>query len=264
MELTPAEGRVLGCLLEKQVHGPDAYSLTLNELRFACNQTSGRQPVVAYDDRTVEETLTSLKSKGLARFVPAVPSGRGQGQVRCRHRADERWRLNSPEMTVLAVLLLRGEQTVEDVRALVKENPLLETRSEVEAVLDSLAGRTPTPFVTRLRPGGNKREVRWVEVLTGWPEPHEQLEPVDDSDESGEPSLPLYPSPARVPGASGGSTPSPTSGPSPLTMVELADRLSSIERRLAGIETALGSLRKAVENSVNAAPGDVRSVTRGG
>lgn len=245
MELTPAEGRVLGCLMEKQVDGPDAYSLTLNELRFACNQTTGREPVVTYDDRTVEETLMSLKSKGLARFVPATTTGRTPGPVRCRHRADERWRLNSPEMTVLAVLLLRGPQTVEEVRALVRDNPLLETPSEVEAVLDSLAGRTPTPLATRLRPTGTSRQVRWVEVLTGSPGPDEQLDPSDDVSEGGTaPPLPLHTGPGPTPA---GQRP-PGSMPSPLTMVELADRLSAIERRLASIEAALGTLRSAVES----------------
>lgn len=275
MELTPAEGRVLGCLIDKQVDGPAAYSLTLNELRYACNQTSGREPVVTYDDRTIEETLMSLKSKGLARFIPATPSVRKPDPGRCRHRADERWRLNSTQLTVLAVLLLRGAQTVEEVRVLVGEHPLLETHSEVEATLDSLAGRTPKPFATRLRPHPGSDEVRWTEVLTGWPDKSEQLteptttEPVaaaqvraqtpppDDTHES--PVLPLYQppaapqpptAPAPQPGAGTRPTaPPPGQAPSPLTMVELADRLSGIERRLAGIEAALGALRKAVEET---------------
>jgi len=71
MDLTEAEGRVLGCLIEREAVAPEAYPVTLNDLRLACNQTSGRDPVVAYDDRTVEDTLLALKSKGLARFVLA-------------------------------------------------------------------------------------------------------------------------------------------------------------------------------------------------
>lgn len=273
MELTPAEGRVLGCLIDKQVDGPAAYSLTLNELRYACNQTSGRDPVVTYDDRSIEETLMSLKSKGLARFVPATPSVRNPGTIRCRHRADERWRLNSTELTVLAVLLLRGTLTVEEVRELVAGHPLLETHSEVEATLDSLAGRTPRPFATRLHPHPGSSEVRWTEVLTGWPaddeclgEPaptgpadrdttpdvpavqvHEPRQPATGYDP---PALPLYApaadaSPAIPPRP---TAPPPGQSPSPLTMVELADRLSGIERRLAGIEAALGALRTALED----------------
>lgn len=304
MELTPAEGRVLGCLIDKQVDGPAAYSLTLNELRYACNQTSGREPVVTYDDRTIEETLTSLKSKGLARFVPATPSVRKPNPVRCRHRADDRWRLNSTQLAVLAVLLLRGPQTVEEVQTLVSGHSLLETHSEVEATLDSLAGRTPKPFATRLRPvsaddRGDARppvtsysEVRWTEVLTGWPDDSELLreppptdpvemaapptsrrtgpEPVSTSASRpttyDPPALPLYapptdpPPPAAAPQGPSAMTPSrpiappPGQAPSPLTMVELADRLSGIERRLAGLEAALGALRKAVEDQAPQAP----------
>jgi hypothetical protein len=276
MELTPAEGRVLGCLIDKQVDGPAAYSLTLNELRYACNQTSGRDPVVTYDDRTIEETLMSLKSKGLARFVPATPSVRNPDPNRCRHRADERWRLNSTQLTVLAVLLLRGAQTVEHVRMLVAGHPLLETHAEVEAILDSLAGRTPKPFATRLRPASGTDEVRWTEVLTRWPDEDELLgeppptervtfderSPVRHGSDTRSgvsydpPSLPLYtpatdpaptPAQASAPMPPRPVAPPPGQAPSPLTMVELADRLSGIERRLAGIEAALGSLRTAVE-----------------
>lgn len=277
MELTPAEGRVLGCLIEKQVDGPAAYAPTLNELRFACNRTTGRDPVVTYDDRKVEEALLALKSKGLARFVPAIPSVRAPGPTRCRHRADERWRLNGAQLTVLSVLLLRGPQTVSEVRELVDSHPLLATDPEVEAVLDSLAGRTPTPFATRVAPQGPSGEVCWVEVLTsrfedaeGEGRPEGAGEDVTaevpsaqapDSRADAVPPVPNYSVTAPVRSAQAGQQagvpwaqrpPSPqpqSSGPSPLTMVELADRLSSIERRLAGIETALAGLRSALEGA---------------
>src|SRR4030095_1900291 len=92
----------------------EAYPVTLNDLRLACNQTSGRDPVVAYDDRTVEDTLLALKSKGLARFVLARAPG--ERTTRYRHRADERWRLGRGDLAVLATLLLHGVQTVSEVR----------------------------------------------------------------------------------------------------------------------------------------------------
>ncbi len=163
MELTAAEGRVLACLIEQEAAAPDAGPLTLNTLRLACNQTSGRDPVVAYDDRTVEDTLLSLKSRGLARFV--APSAEAR-TTRYRHRADERWRMGSAELAVLAVLLLGGVQTVGHVRAQAQRLHPLITPAEVEAVLDALAARTPRPFAARV--GGNGgRETRWVQVLTG-------------------------------------------------------------------------------------------------
>src|SRR6266545_4428382 len=102
MELTAAEGRVLGCLVERQVAEPDAES-SLDDVRFACNQAT--PDAVTYDDRTVQHALLSLKSKGLASFVAA---GHSVGPVRYRHRVDQRWRLGVPEMAVLARLLLGG------------------------------------------------------------------------------------------------------------------------------------------------------------
>jgi uncharacterized protein YceH (UPF0502 family) len=164
MELTAAEGRVLACLIEQEAAAPDAVPLTLNTLRLACNQTSGRDPVVAYDDRTVEDTLLSLKSRGLARFVPPSAEAR---TTRYRHRADERWRMGSADLAVLAVLLLGGVQTVSQVRAAAQRLHPLITAAEVEAVLDSLAARTPRPFAARVTAPAGGGETRWVQVLTG-------------------------------------------------------------------------------------------------
>jgi uncharacterized protein YceH (UPF0502 family) len=163
MELTAAEGRVLGCLIEQEAAAPGSVPLTLNSLRLACNQPTGRDPVVAYDDRTVEDTLLSLKSRGLARFVPPSAEDR---TTRYRQRADERWRMGPVDLAVLAVLLLRGVQTVGEVRAHVQRlHPLVEP-GEVDAVLDALAARTPSPFAARVERRVGEQEIRWVEVLT--------------------------------------------------------------------------------------------------
>ena len=94
MELAPEEVRVVACLIEKEATVPDSYPLTLNALRLACNQTTNRDPVVAYDDRTVENALLSLKSMGLVRFVHPSHGGR---TIRYRHVADERWHLSKAE-----------------------------------------------------------------------------------------------------------------------------------------------------------------------
>lgn len=163
MELTAAEGRVLGCLIEQEAAAPDAVPLSLNALRLACNQSTDRDPVVAYDDRTVEDTLLQLKSRGLARFVPPSSEVR---TTRYRHRADDRWRMGPAELAVLAVLLLRGVQTVGEVRAHVQRlYPAVEP-GEVDAVLDSLAARTPRPFAARIERRPGDHEIRWVQVLT--------------------------------------------------------------------------------------------------
>jgi hypothetical protein len=164
MDLTEAEGRVLGCLIEREAVAPEAYPVTLNDLRLACNQTSGRDPVVAYDDRTVEDTLLALKSKGLARFVLARAPG--ERTTRYRHRADERWRLGRGDLAVLATLLLHGVQTVSEVRERARRLAPFADPADVDAVLDMLAARTPTPFAARLEGDGAGGETRWVEVLT--------------------------------------------------------------------------------------------------
>ena len=95
MVLSAEEARVVACLVEKEATVPDSYPLTLNALRLACNQTTNRDPIVAYDDRTVENALLSLKSMGLVRFVHPSHGGR---TIRYRHVADERWRLSTAEL----------------------------------------------------------------------------------------------------------------------------------------------------------------------
>jgi uncharacterized protein YceH (UPF0502 family) len=212
MELTAAEGRVLGCLIEQEAAAPGSVPLTLNSLRLACNQPTGRDPVVAYDDRTVEDTLLSLKSRGLARFVPPSAEAR---TTRYRHRADERWRMGPTDLAVLAVLLLRGVQTVREVRAHVQRlHPLVEP-GEVDAVLDALAARTPSPFAARVERRPGEQEIRWVEVLT----------------------------PGRVEGAGatdGGLVAAGMPGPS---YAELVRRVADLERRLAAaLERPVGEL----------------------
>lgn len=219
MELTAAEGRVLGCLIEQEAAVPEAVPLTLNALRLACNQPLGRDPVVAYDDRTVEDTLLSLKSRGLARFVPPSAEVR---TTRYRHRADERWRMGETELAVLAVLLLRGVLTVGEVRSHVQRLRPRVVPTEVDAVLDSLAARTPQPFAARVgrRPGDH--ETRWVQVLTA--------------------SAPAAADHVQV--SAGGVMPSrvPAELASP-SYAELVARVAELEKRLAASVDQRGAAR---------------------
>lgn len=219
MDLSEAEGRVLGCLIEREAVAPEAYPVTLNDLRLACNQTSGRSPVVAYDDRTVEDTLLALKSKGLARFVLARAPG--ERTTRYRHRADERWRLGRGDLAVLATLLLHGAQTVPEVRERARRLAPFADPTDVDAVLDMLAARTPTPFAARLEEDGGSGETRWVEVLTG-------------------------PYPRR---RSGGSAAGVAVEGAPPSYADLAARITELEQRLAdALESrALSAARDAGE-----------------
>jgi uncharacterized protein YceH (UPF0502 family) len=164
MVLSPEEARVLACLIEKQATVPDSYPLTLNSLRLACNQSTNRDPVVAYDDRTVEAALVSLKSMGLVRFVHPSHGGR---TIRYRHVADERWHLSLAELGVLAVLVLRGPQTVGEVRAR-SERQLSDDDADVDEILDTLAARSPEPFAVRLERRPGERDARWAHLLSGF------------------------------------------------------------------------------------------------
>jgi uncharacterized protein YceH (UPF0502 family) len=165
MELAPEEARVIACLIEKEATVPDSYPLTLNALRLACNQTSNRDPVVAYDDRTVENALLSLKSMGLVRFVHPSHGGR---TIRYRHVADDRWHLSKTEVGVLAVLVLRGPQTAGEVRGRVRVTD--DEGGTVEEILDTLAARSPDPFAVRLERRPGEREARWAHALSGEPD----------------------------------------------------------------------------------------------
>src|SRR5918992_4487778 len=107
MDLDPVEVRVLGCLLEKQRTTPDVYPLSLNALRLACNQTTNREPVVDYDEPTVRAALERLGRRGWTRLA----SGPGSRAAKFRHLVDEALRLSPSELSVLAVLMLRGPQT---------------------------------------------------------------------------------------------------------------------------------------------------------
>jgi uncharacterized protein YceH (UPF0502 family) len=160
--LRSEEARVLASLIEKEAATPDSYPLTLNALRLACNQTTNRHPVVAYDDRTVEAALLSLKSMGLVRFVHPAHGGR---TVRYRHAADERWRLSPAELGVLSVLVLRGPQTVAEVKARTERHR--DGDQNVEEILDMLAGRSPEPFAVRIERRPGEREARFAHLLLG-------------------------------------------------------------------------------------------------
>ena len=174
MVLSAEEARVVACLVEKEATVPDSYPLSLNALRLACNQTSNRQPVVTWDDRTVESALVSLKSMGLVRFVHPSHGGR---TIRYRHVADERWRLSKGELAVLAVLVLRGPQTTNEVRT--RTDRLIgPDDGTVEEILDMLAARSPEPFAARVRRHG-EREARWAEAITGTPEPGDTTEEME-------------------------------------------------------------------------------------
>jgi uncharacterized protein YceH (UPF0502 family) len=161
MRIDAVETRILGGLVEKQLTTPAQYPLSLNSLTLACNQSSNRDPVVHYEEATVEGGVASLKDKGLVRFV--LPS-HGRSVVRYRHVLDEKLALDQRQMALIAVLLLRGPQTVGELRVRTERMAQFDGVSDVE---DDLIGLTrgDDPFVARLgrRPG--QKEERWTQLL---------------------------------------------------------------------------------------------------
>lgn len=162
LELSPPETRVLGCLLEKQLATPNVYPLTLNSLVAACNQTSNRDPVVSYSEADVAGALAALREKGVARIV----YGSGQRAEKYRHVLDEVWGLDEQHRAVLGVLMLRGPQTVGELRARTDRLARFDSLGEVEQVLRLLANREE-PLARRLERAPGQKEARWVELFSG-------------------------------------------------------------------------------------------------
>ena len=161
MDLDATEIRVLGSLVEKQLTTPQQYPLTLNALALACSQSSNRDPVVHYDEHTVEEAVMSVKTKGLARFVH--PS-HGRSALRYGHTLDEAWGLDTRPLALLAVLMLRGPQTLGELRTRTERMVRFTELEEVQAELDALAARSE-PLVTRQARAPGQKEDRYTQLL---------------------------------------------------------------------------------------------------
>jgi uncharacterized protein len=155
---TDVELRVLGCLIEKQRTTPDQYPLSLNALRLACNQTTNRDPVVDYDEETIRAGLTRLSNRGWARLA----SGSGSRAVKYRHLADDALSVSDAELSLLAVLMLRGAQTPGELKQRVERLHSFSTLVELEETLEMLVGRELVARLPR-RPG--QKEQRYQHRL---------------------------------------------------------------------------------------------------
>src|SRR2546426_8758351 len=174
MDADAVEIRVLGCLIEKQRTTPDAYPLSLNSLRLACNQATARDPVAAYEEREIKAALDRMSNRGWTRFA----SGASSRALKYRHLLDEALELSGPELSLLAVLMLRGAQTVGELKQRSERLHRFESIAEVAETLDALSKRE---LVERLERRPGQKEERWVQLLGGAtedtakaesPEPH--------------------------------------------------------------------------------------------
>ena len=159
-DLSPAELRVLGSLLEKQRTTPDTYPLTLNALRAACNQATNRDPVVQYDDETIRNALHQLGKRRWTRLA----SGHGSRAAKYRHLLEEELRVGREEQALLAVLMLRGAQTPGELLQRTERLYHFGTTEELHATLERLGERG---FVARLSRRPGQREERYAHLLGG-------------------------------------------------------------------------------------------------
>jgi uncharacterized protein len=211
LDLNPVEIRVLGCLIEKQRTTPDTYPLTINALRLACNQSTNRDPVVDYDEHTIRVALERLARRRYVRLA----SGHTTRATKYRHLLDDTLSLDSAELALLAVLMLRGPQTPGELRQRSDRLHRFPDPDSLEAVLTKLGERD---YIQRLdrRPGQKEQRYRLL---------------VDEDEDE--------PSPAPAP------SPPDTRHPAPDTQSAPPhdDRLDRLERELAALRAELTELR---------------------
>jgi uncharacterized protein len=157
-DLSAAQIRVLGCLLEKQRTTPDTYPLSLNSLRLACNQSTNRDPVVDYDEATIREALERLQRRGLTRLA----SGAGSRAAKYRHLLAEALPMDRGEEAVMCVLMLRGPQTPGELKQRGERMHPFAALDEVHETLEQLIARGLVERLPR-RPG--QKEERYRQLL---------------------------------------------------------------------------------------------------
>jgi uncharacterized protein YceH (UPF0502 family) len=160
--LTDAEVRVLGSLIEKQLTTPEYYPLTLNALVAACNQKTNRDPVVNFDDTTVLAAIDSLRDRNLVYLF----YGSNSRAVKYKHMVNSVYDLDPAGVAILAVLFLRGPQTIGELRDRTGRLHEFSNLGEVQETLDTLAGRDE-PLVVRLERQPGQKEARFAHLLSG-------------------------------------------------------------------------------------------------
>ncbi len=223
IEPDAAELRVLGTLIEKQRTTPDAYPLSLNGLRLAANQATGREPVVDYDEETIREAIARLVRRGWARLA----SGPGSRATKYRHLLDEALSLNGAELSLLALLMLRGAQTPGELRARTERLHEFATLEQLDAQLEALAARR---LVVRFERRPGQKEARWhLGAAFG--------DPAETDARLGE-------SPAGAREASSiAPTATPPRDPAGRPADELEARVSALEHDLAALRALVARLR---------------------
>ncbi len=161
--LSDIETRVLGSLIEKQVTTPEYYPLTLNALTLACNQKNNRNPVTSYSENQVADAVESLREKNLA----YVFYGSSSRVPKYKHVMPEVMHLSHPELALMCVLMLRGAQTLGELRGNGGRLHEFSSLEEVEETLNGLISRDPEPLVVRLPRQPGQKDARYAHLLSG-------------------------------------------------------------------------------------------------
>ncbi len=160
--LNEVEARIVGCLVEKQLTTPEYYPLTLNALTAACNQKSNRDPVVSYDETIILSAIDSLRDKNLVYLF----YGSSSRAVKYKHMLPSVYELEPPAVAVIAALLLRGPQTIGELRERTGRLHEFSSLGEVNETLDGLIDR-PEPLVVKLERQPGQKEARFAHLLSG-------------------------------------------------------------------------------------------------
>lgn len=206
--LSPVEARVLGCLIEKELTTPEYYPLTLNALTMACNQKNNRDPVMALDEKAVVRALDGLREKKLAWEVSQASSR----VPKYRHDVTRVFPVPAEAVCVLCELLVRGPQTVGELRTHTERMRKFESLEPVESVLQSMASRPEGSLVKRLARESGRREPRWAHLLCG---------PID---------VPAEP-------------PAPQPEQARIEVQAENERMARLEQQVAGLQSELSALR---------------------
>ena len=162
MQLSDVEVRILGCLIEKEATTPDNYPLSLNALTNACNQLSNREPVMSLAEDQVKWAVNSLRQQSLVRAIQPSDAR----VMKFQHLLTEKLDLEQPLRAVLAVMMLRGPQTLGEIKTRTNRLAEFATLADVEAVVTDLIGRELAVEMAR-RPG--QKELRYAHLLSGPP-----------------------------------------------------------------------------------------------
>ncbi len=218
-DLSPLATRVLGSLMEKERTTPEHYPLTLNSLVAAVNQSTNRDPVMSAETAEVEQALEELREEKL--IIRVMTPGARVGKY--QHRLWQHYDLETPEASLLCVLMLRGPQTAGELKSRTERMHPFDSLAEVEETLLKLGNFHEGALARKLPPRPGRKGTRWVQLLTA--------EPDQDQDQEAEITTPGEEEPRR-----------------PTRMERLQEKVDSLEKDLADLREEFTAFKRQFES----------------